>query len=351
MQSYQTDEKSAQMIDRLTNKLNKTGQSLSCHLEGLLHTNYQTYWNYIQLDVLLQLQQTRTGFPDEKIFITYHQITELYFKLIIAELELLSCEALPEPDIYILRVNRVNRYLENLIFSFDIMIEGLDNDQFMVFRTALAPASGFQSVQYRFIELYTTELNNLVDKEKRPEAGRMNCTQKFSNLYWKKGAIDKTTGKKDASLINFEKVYDRLLLTTARNCRFKNLAFKRQMFAENTPRIHELDTALRRFDYLMNVEWRLAHFRSAAKHLRGKNREAVKATGGTNWQTYLPPRFQTIIFFPYLWSAEERENWGRSFIEHHITGTADTTAANPPAPRSCWFTTAAKKTGQQEVVS
>ena len=35
------------------------------------------------------------------------------------------------------------------------------------------------------------------------------------------------------------------------------------------------------------------------------------STGGTNWQKYLPPRFQQIIYFPELWSEEEKQNWGK----------------------------------------
>ena len=40
----------------------------------------------------------------------------------------------------------------------------------------------------------------------------------------------------------------------------------------------------------------------------------IAATGGTNWQKYLPPQFQLVIFFPDLWSEEERENWGKKVV-------------------------------------
>jgi hypothetical protein len=36
-----------------------------------------------------------------------------------------------------------------------------------------------------------------------------------------------------------------------------------------------------------------------------------KPIGGTNWQKYLPPKTQRIIFYPELWSDEELEKWGR----------------------------------------
>jgi tryptophan 2,3-dioxygenase len=44
--------------------------------------------------------------------------------------------------------------------------------------------------------------------------------------------------------------------------------------------------------------------------------EDIKATGGTNWQKYLPPRFQKIIFFPSLWSSQEKEEWGKAAFTH-----------------------------------
>jgi tryptophan 2,3-dioxygenase len=44
----------------------------------------------------------------------------------------------------------------------------------------------------------------------------------------------------------------------------------------------------------------------------------LKATGGTNWQKYLPPRFQKQIFFPELYSEEEIENWGKSWVESEV---------------------------------
>ena len=63
------------------------GQDLSSYLDGLLQSDYLTYWDYIHLDTLLSLQTPKTAFPDEKIFILYHQITELYFRLILNEIE------------------------------------------------------------------------------------------------------------------------------------------------------------------------------------------------------------------------------------------------------------------------
>ena len=72
-------------INKLEEKYKNSGQDLSSYLDGLLYQRYLTYWDYIHLDTLLSLQVPRTHFPDEEIFIMYHQITELYFKLILHE--------------------------------------------------------------------------------------------------------------------------------------------------------------------------------------------------------------------------------------------------------------------------
>ena len=70
-----------ELLNLLKDKYLQSGDDLNTHLEGLLHAKPVTYWDYIHLDTLLSLQSPITSFPDEEIFIMYHQITELYFKL------------------------------------------------------------------------------------------------------------------------------------------------------------------------------------------------------------------------------------------------------------------------------
>ena len=173
-----TDRKLLEKISKLSEKYSATGQDLHSYLDGLLYSDYIGYWNYINLETLLSLQRPKTDFPDEKIFIIYHQITELYFKLCLIELEQinkngrvildtgedLGWKKTLEVDFFMGRMTRLNRYLKNLIESFDIMIQGMDKDQFLKFRMSLLPSSGFQSVQYRMIEVRSTELSMLTKK-------------------------------------------------------------------------------------------------------------------------------------------------------------------------------------------
>ena len=64
-------------IKLLDEKYKLMGQSLENYLDGLLLSNYLTYWDYTNVDKLLMLQTPKTDFPDELIFIVYHQITEV----------------------------------------------------------------------------------------------------------------------------------------------------------------------------------------------------------------------------------------------------------------------------------
>jgi len=72
-------------LESLFEKYSLSGQDINGYLDGLLISNYLPYWDYISVDTLLTLQKPKTDFPDEVIFIVYHQITELYFKLCLHE--------------------------------------------------------------------------------------------------------------------------------------------------------------------------------------------------------------------------------------------------------------------------
>jgi tryptophan 2,3-dioxygenase len=305
-------------IDLLQKKFSDDGQSLSTHLDGMFHSRYLNYWDYIHLDTLLSLQTPRTGFPDELIFITYHQITELYFKLVHHELDQILNNENITGEYFFKKMYRINWFLGRLIESFDIIAIGMDQDQFIRFRAALTPASGFQSVQYRMIEIASTEFINLVDKECRDQyTDYTTIDEMFENIYWKKGSIENATGKKSLTLRQFEERYSRRLLRLANEHKNKNLysLFKRLSYDDQ--RDEKILGAMKRFDSYINISWPLAHYKYAVRYLHKPN-EDVASTGGTNWQKYLPPRFQKRIFFPSLWSESEITEWGKNWVETEV---------------------------------
>ncbi len=303
-------------IRKLQEKFDKEGQDMASYLDGLLYSEYINYWDYIHLDTLLSLQVPRTFFPDEKIFIMYHQVTELYFKMILSECEqICDKEDLTEKFFYE-RMMRINRYFQVLTSSFDIMVDGMEKEQFLKYRLALQPASGFQSGQYRMIEIYATDLINLVDKDVR-ETYRHDPfdAEKFiDKIYWKHGATELETGKKTLTLRQFEQKYLPTFTDLAK-ARHNNNIYTRYRALNSDDQ--KLKDVMRQFDINVNVNWPLVHYKSAARYLQ-KDPHDIMATGGTNWQKYLPPRFQKRIFYPELWSDLEIEEWGRGWVESVI---------------------------------
>lgn len=86
---------------------------------------------------------------------------------------------------------------------------------------------------------------------------------------------------------------------------------------KETQQNEELIALMRKIDQQFNVDWCLSHYKSAVKYLQ-KTPEDIKATGGTNWQQYLPPKFQRIQFFPDLLSPQEKEEWGKAWVDSVI---------------------------------
>ena len=321
------DKKLLQKIQLLAEKYSATGQDIYSYLDGLLYADYMGYWNYIKLETLLSIQTPQTDFPDEKIFIIYHQITELYFKLCLIEIEhinkngrnvLETGEDLGwnntlTTDIFIEKMTRINRYLNKMIDSFDIMIEGMDKKEFLKFRMALLPSSGFQSVQFRMLEIRSTDLTNLSKKSSK----NSNLREIYEHLYWKSGANELATGEKTYTLKQFEKKYNERLIKLCNKMTTKNIWAKYKELSSKDQQNKSLIKLMREFDLNVNIHWKLAHYKSAIKYLKSKNK-IIAATGGTNWQSYLPPRFQKVIFFPDLWSEKEKKEWGKSWVESNI---------------------------------
>ena len=150
------------IVDAINQKYTNMGENPDTYFKGLLHMKPVNYWDYVEVDTLLSLQKPKTNFKDEEIFIMYHQVTELMLKLMLHEIKQICSNTNPTEDFLITKINRINRYTAMLITSFDIMKDGMDYDDYNTFRSALAPASGFQSAQFRFIEIYCTSLENLI---------------------------------------------------------------------------------------------------------------------------------------------------------------------------------------------
>jgi tryptophan 2,3-dioxygenase len=113
-----------------------------------------TYISYLKVDELLKLQQPQSDGPehDELLFITIHQVYELWFKQILHEAEALQ-KSLEAGDTHrsLSLLGRIRNIMKTCVSQLDIL-ETMTPLQFNSFRDRLSSASGFQSAQFRELE-------------------------------------------------------------------------------------------------------------------------------------------------------------------------------------------------------
>ena len=191
----------------------------------------------------------------------------------------------------------------------------MDVQQYMKFRNTLAPASGFQSAQYRKIEFASTELINLIDNRFRATIDRNTPFQHaYDHLYWQAAGKDYKTGGLSPLLRNFQNKYMGDFIDFMEDYNECNLAKKFLQLPEADQQNLELRNAMRHYDHTVNVKWVMAHYNAARKYLES-GEETAEATGGSDWKKYMHPKYQKRIFYPFLWSEEELNNWGVDNLE------------------------------------
>lgn len=300
------------LLASLHEKFEAIDQKTNTHLEGLLWSNPITYWDYIQTDVLLNIQNQRTVLPDEMVFILYHQVNELLFKMILWEIEQVVVEPAPTTAFFTEKLQRISRYFDMLTTSFTIMGDGMEVAQYMKFRNTLTPASGFQSAQYRLIEFASTDLINLIDFRFRATIDRNTPYEHaYEHLYWQAAGKDHKTGKKSYLILAFERKYKSEFLREMERYNTSNLWQKFKQLPESDQQNSDLIAAMRHYDYTVNITWVMGHLNAAKKYIES-GQGTGEATGGSDWKKYLHPKYQRRIFFPELWSEEEVKNWGET---------------------------------------
>jgi len=302
--------KREEILKAIEEKYDQLGVPVDAMLEGLLWSTPITYWDYIQTDALLGLQIPRTTQPDEMVFIMYHQVNELLFKMILWEIDQVAKETVVSADKFTMHLGRISRYFDMLCSSFSVMADGMEKEQYLKFRNTLTPASGFQSAQYRKIEFASTELINLVDARYRKNIDRNSSFKNaYNHLYWQAAGKNYTTGQKSTLLTLFEKKYLGDFINFMEDYTDINLSEKFKQLPKKVQENEALIKAMRHYDYTVNVKWVMAHYNAAGKYLGGKEKD-LEATGGSSWRKYMHPKYQKRIFFPDLWSEKELNECG-----------------------------------------
>jgi tryptophan 2,3-dioxygenase len=111
-----------------------------------------SYGSYLKIPELLALQHALSSEHDELLFIVAHQVYELWFKVVLDELEAARAR-IDADDIFFARHHLRRVYvIEKLLVEQIEVLETMSPQDFLAFRSKLAPASGFQSIQFREIE-------------------------------------------------------------------------------------------------------------------------------------------------------------------------------------------------------
>jgi tryptophan 2,3-dioxygenase len=128
-----------------------------------------TYGDYLHLDAVLGAQHRRSGAHDEMLFIVQHQVSELWMKLLLHELEAaigaVAADQLPRSFKMLARISKI---MEQLVHAWDVLAT-MTPPEYSAIRPSLASSSGFQSWQYRIIEF---RLGNKNAAMLRPHAHR-----------------------------------------------------------------------------------------------------------------------------------------------------------------------------------
>ena len=117
-------------------------------------TGLLTYGTYLKVPELLSLQQLRSDPPvhDELLFIVVHQAYELWFKQLLFELEAVRDALFDDRSESARHLLTRVRAIERVLIEHIEVLQTMTPQDFLEFRAVLAPASGFQSAQFRELE-------------------------------------------------------------------------------------------------------------------------------------------------------------------------------------------------------
>ncbi len=243
-----------------------------------------SYGSYLAVNDLLALQRplSKPQHHDEMLFIIIHQAYELWFKLLLHEIDA-TMTAMDRDDLLRVtknfrRIHAVQRLLEQQV---DIL-ETMTPQEFNQFRDNLNPASGFQSVQFRQIEfacgLHRTEVLKYIELD---DTQRANLDRRLAepSLYDHAKALLRRRG--------FAVDSSEDLVET-----FRQIYTQEDRYADLNPLLEDLIE----FDERLLL-WRTRHVRMVERMIGSK-----KGTGGSLGAAYLATTLDNKLF-PELWEV------------------------------------------------
>ncbi len=242
-----------------------------------------SYGSYLQLGTLLSAQTLESEPPahDELLFITIHQVYELWFQQLLHDLGA-AREAMTRGDLWwAAHLLRRAHVVERVLVDQVAVLETMTPQDFLTFRERLAPASGFQSVQFRELEFlsgakdpaYLSRFKGITEVERARLERRLAEPTLWDAFLTVLGARGLDVADDDAVVAS--------LRTVARD---------RARYAE----VWTLGEALLEHDE-QAAQWRARHVVMVERMIGTKT-----GTGGSTGSTYLRSRLG-LRYYPLLW--------------------------------------------------
>jgi tryptophan 2,3-dioxygenase len=249
-----------------------------------------SYGGYLALDELLDLQRPQTGAHDELLFITIHQVYELWFKQILHELTRAQRVLEAGETAHALHtLRRVLTILKVAVAQVDVL-ETMTPRQFAGFRDRLAASSGFQSAQFRELEAV---LGDRTDHAQPGVPGdRIGSAQSRPSLFDSFVAYLTTQGYGVPAEVAGRDVATRLEPSRALQDVIVVVYGDDQGAAQVCERLVDIDEGLQ--------EWRYRHVKMVERTIGDQ-----AGTGGSSGAGYL----RSTLFrpmFPDLWAVRSR---------------------------------------------
>ena len=272
------------------------GQNIAAASEKNIRTDFKesmTYGEYLHLDQLLSAQDGVSGHHDESLFIIIHQVSELWMKLILHELQS-AITHIDNDDMQpaFKQLARVSKIQSQIIGGWDVL-STLTPAEYMEFRGDLGNASGFQSYQYRMIEFalgYKTA-HVLKIYEKDPA-----LLEQLSEAFQKPGLYDAAIQKLARSGFDIDKeILERDVSTP-----YSTNDSVRRAWTTVYRDVDEYWELYQLAEKLVDIEdwlqqWRFRHMKTVERIIGFK-----QGTGGSTGVNYLK-KVLDQYFFPELW--------------------------------------------------
>ena len=254
-----------------------------------------SYSQYLRLDRLLDAQKPLSGEHDEMLFIIVHQVSELWIRLMLHELQaVIACVRRDDLDPSFKMLDRVGRVQAQLLAVWEVLSTMTPAD-YSAFRNILGRSSGFQSVQYRLLEFTLGNKHPDMIEVHRRDAAAFSALERAlaaPSLYDEVLRLLSQRGygvPPECLLRDFTQPYEPSKQVTAAWLGVYHNADKDWDLYELAERLVDLD---HRFQV-----WRFQHMKTVERIIGYK-----AGTGGTAGVSYLAKALR-LRLFPELWEV------------------------------------------------